>query len=80
MVKHKKNRLWANRRSEKPLGLFSSEMILPEFDQMKAEQAKLGERIDSVDKGLKDINASNSDYDEIRNLATDPHRLTRTYC
>ena len=32
------------------------EMILPEFDQIKNEQQKLVEKINSVDKRLDDIN------------------------
>jgi len=33
------------------------EMILPEFEHMKTEQAKMGERLNSVDKRLDDINS-----------------------
>ena len=33
------------------------EMILPEFEHIKTEQAKMGERLNSVDKRLDDINA-----------------------
>ncbi|MBE9575056.1 MAG: hypothetical protein IMF20_08030 [Proteobacteria bacterium] len=32
------------------------EMILPEFEQMRSEHAVLGERLNSVDKRLADIN------------------------
>lgn len=33
------------------------EMILPELDQMKNQQVRIDERLDSMDKRLSDINA-----------------------
>lgn len=33
------------------------EMIIPEFEHMKAEQGKISERLNSVDTRLNDINA-----------------------
>jgi tetrahydromethanopterin S-methyltransferase subunit G len=53
------------------------EMIIPEFEHMKAEQQRIEERLNSVDKRLEDINIHL--VDQSRRIDETNSRIDRLY-